>query len=66
MTSISIHSLPKKGDIRLLRHKVTLQAFQSTPSPRRETKLLDELDNIADISIHSLPKKGDFVLLFHM
>ena len=38
-TVISIHSLPKEGDRQRGRTVTWRQAFQSTPSPRRETEL---------------------------
>ena len=37
--------------------------FQSTPSPRRETVLLDKKTQCLLISIHSLPKEGDSLVL---
>ena len=39
--------------------KIMLTEFQSTPSPRRETDILEIIKNPTDISIHSLPKEGD-------
>mgnify|MGYP004644937163 CR=1 FL=1 len=57
--SISIHSLPKEGDV--ITQWIITQAnvFQSTPSPKRETICIySQLFN-GVISIHSLPKEGD-------
>ena len=36
-----------------------LKKFQSTPSPRRETRSSGDRLISKDISIHSLPKEGD-------
>ena len=58
---------PQGGRLSVLSILTARIKFQSTPSPRRETKRDDDLFKLAVISIHSLPKEGDdrFYLLEH-
>ncbi len=57
ISGISIHSLPKEGDADELKEIAETTAFQSTPSPRRETT-----NNIAIIrrtkDFNPLPPQG--------
>ena len=82
LKAISIHSLPKEGDAFMTNSPNSLNyfnplppqggrpciwhdmrcdrdEFQSTPSPRRETRLMRYCCSELKISIHSLPKEGD-------
>ena len=63
---ISIHSLPKEGDVPSTNIDAFHRAFQSTPSPRRETMLAKTSSAVIDISIHSLPKEGDTIAAIEM
>ena len=54
---ISIHSLPKEGDQTLLSPPLRLPQFQSTPSPRRETKTYTDV-NVCIIHFNPLPPQG--------
>ena len=50
---------PQGGRQQSLNVCMVRHPFQSTPSPRRETKVAASLIAICYISIHSLPKEGD-------
>ena len=61
LQSISIHSLRMEGDVDVAEGVKADTVFQSTPSTRRETAVLQLLDAAGTISIHSLHTEGDSI-----
>ena len=57
---ISIHALREEGDTLRKRVLRPRQRFLSTPSARRATMCLANIDKRMKISIHALREEGDF------
>ena len=62
---ISIHALREEGDTLRKRVLRPRQRFLSTPSARRATMCLANIDKRMKISIHALREEGDLVLPAH-
>ena len=58
---ISIHALREEGDITVLIPNTYSKTFLSTPSARRATDDLIQIDFRDQISIHALREEGDYL-----
>ena len=57
---ISIHALREEGDYNTEAIKLLLKEFLSTPSARRATKYIWDIEGTDAISIHALREEGDW------